>query len=66
VIILHDPKLPWYESPCQTFGLLFTGNQRYLDNIELDVWLIGELDLDWDLEDVIINGEFSMIWVGVY
>lgn len=65
VVTLHAPKPPWYESPCQTFGLLFTGNQRYPDDVGLSVWLIGELDSGWDLGEVIIDEKINMIWVCV-
>lgn len=61
----HAPKPPWYESPCQTFGLLFTSNQRYPDDVGLSVWLIGELDSGWDLGEVIIDEKINMIWVCV-
>lgn len=49
------------------FGLsLLVIKEILTDNVELNSWLRGELDLDWDLEEVIINGKISMIWVGVY
>lgn len=66
-VILHVPKPPGYESPCQLFGLsLLVTKDILTDNVELNGWPRRELDLDWDLEEVIISGKISMIWVGVY